>query len=271
MVRAERGESIRKKVYEAWVQNPYFTATKICRKLHLKYKKHGNYVNKLLSEFRSYHKLGLPLGPQKLPHKRVFVWENVPRSLFCGVRVVGREFESEGHLRAAMRLCGWSEVANRNQMWVFRDDLGAVHWYKGGLVRLYLRGALQLAKAKELFCRAFSWLGDEELAKYLDVPLREKSKHWVFELGAPVPRFDIRKFERSHGIRIFADGSHPTAVEVEETEPFWIGELREVTRAFGEEIKAHMELIKEWQKEAKARREQGLWNRIKRLLLRAHE
>jgi len=242
-------KSIRKTVFDLWVENPYLTAKKTCDQIKLNYKKHGNYVNKLLSEFRSYYDLGLPLEPQRLPHKRLFVWENIPRSLL-----------PERLRRGFVRWRGWVVAANKNGMLVFRHDLGTVHWYRGGLVRLYLRGALQFARAKELFGRAFSWLSNEQLSKYLDVPLREESRHWVFEVGAPMPRFDIRQFEKTHGIRIFTDGSHPTAVEIEETQPFWIGELREATALFGEEIREHLNLIREWQKEAQdARRRKVGW------------
>jgi len=234
--------SIRKRIFNAWVENPYVTPKPLCKQLKLDYQHHGNYVKKLLSEFRSYYNYG---SPQKaLAHRRVFVWRNVPRT----------GFEPERY--------GWVEVANRNGMFVFRGDFGSVHWYKGGLVRLYLRGPVKLAHAKELFCHAFSWLTPEEWSRYLDVPLREESKHWVFELGSPVPRFDIRKFERSHGIRIFADKSHPTAIEVEESTPFWLGQVEESMSSFGdlhtqfgENLKAHMKLIKEWRKEARAARE----------------
>jgi len=195
-------------------------------------------VNKLLSEFRSYHNFGSALKAQ-LPHRRVFVWDRV-----------------EGDTTVALDH-GWVKTSNRNGMFVFGDDYGSMHWYKGGLVRLYLRGAVQLARAKELFCRAFSWFSGEQLCRFLDVPLREESRHWVFELDKPVSRFDIRRFKRSHGIRIFADKSHPTAIEIEESQPFWIGELREAVELFGLEIKEHLKLIKEWKKEARANRIQG--------------
>ncbi|MHA1263167.1 MAG: hypothetical protein ACTSSA_13970 [Candidatus Freyarchaeota archaeon] len=99
-----------------------------------------------------------------------------------------------------------------------------------------------LARAKELFCRAFSFLSDEELSRFVDVPLREESRHWVFDLGAPVPRFDIRKFERSHGIRIFADGSHPTAIEVEESTPFWLSKLEKTQELFADNIEKHVQV-----------------------------
>ena len=171
----------------------------------------------------------------QLPHKRVFVWKKV------------KEASREQALEK-----GWVRASNRNGMLVFEDSRGSVHWYKGGLVRLYLRGAVKLARAKELFCRAFNWFTPEQWANYLDVPIREESRHWIFEVGSTLPRFDIRKFKRSHGIRMFTDGSHPTAVEIEESHPIWIGELRETVELFGSQIKEHLKLIKEWQKEAKA-------------------
>jgi hypothetical protein len=247
-----RDDSIAKKVYDLWIENPYWTAKKICKKVELDYKQHGNYVNKLLSHFRSYHKFG---SPQKahLPKHRVFEWENIPRS----------ELPGEGSLSKRLKFWGWREVSNRNDMWTYKDKNGRgnVHWYKGGLVRLYLDGELRLARAKELFCRAFSWMKPQELSKYLDVPLKEVYKKWTFEMGVPIPRFDIRTFERSHGIRIFADESDPRAIHVGESTPFWIDEQRQATaelsetvKQFGLEIQEHMKLIKLWQKEAKQQR-----------------
>lgn len=238
-----RLDSLRRKVYDEWCKNPYNTAQKICESLSLIYKDHGAYVNNLLSQFRSYYQFGSPQKAHVLPEHRVFEWEKIERVACLHV--------------------GWVEVENNpNRMWVFRDvPRGTVHWYKEGLVRLYLRGELQLAKAKELFARAFSWFTPEQLKEYLDVPLKETYKKWTFDIGQPLPRFDIRQFERSHGLRIFTDGSHPTSVHVGESVPFWIDEQRQATREFGEvvgqfgsEIKEHLKLIKMWQEEAKSLR-----------------
>ena len=245
-----RDDSLRKRIYDLWVENPYTAALQVCKKLHLIYRQHGNYANKLLSEFRSYHILGSPLKAHVgLPHRRVFVWR--------GVRGHGGVMPVEvARVKNSGGVAGWRFVNNRNDMWVFRDDVGSIHWYCGGLVRLFLRGEVQLARAKELFCRAFlDVLGKEETMRLVGAPLREEAKEWVFELGAPVPRFDIRQFERSHGLRIYADRSHPTGIEIRETEPFWISEFREVTDQFGMEIKEHLKLITLWQKEASANRE----------------
>lgn len=184
-------------------------------------------MNKTLSEFRSYQKLGLPQRPHDFPlHKRVFEWENVGRGL--GVDLVG---------------FGWVAVRNRNGMFVFRCDLGSVHWYAGGLVRLYVRGPVLLARVKELFCRAFvGVLGWEMVQGLLGGRLEEKERKWTFELGQLVPRFDIRKFERSHGIRIFADGSHPTAVHVVETAPFWLDRLEDVQKQLALNLETHLKV-----------------------------
>jgi len=248
--------SLRKRILEAWVKNPYDTALKVCSDLQLDYKQHGNYINKLLSEFRSYYNFGSP-QEALLPEHRVFEWEKIERV-----------YDNLVEMPVFVWKAGWRVVANRNDMWVFRDPRGAIHWYQGGLVRLYLKGELQLAKAKELFCRAFGWFTPQDLRKYLDVPLKEVYKKWTFEVGAPVPRFDIRNFERSHGLRIFTDGSHPRAIHVGESTfdlKVMLDEQRQINSEYGEvikqtgelvqrfgvEIEEHMKLIRLWQREAK--------------------
>ena len=258
-------------MFEILRKNPYWKPKKICYILGLVYKKHGRYVSKLKSDFHSYYKIGSP----QIPHKRVFVWENIPRELFVKCfEEKFRKIESDKHLVAALKSCGWRQPRQpqRNPFLVFRGDHGSVHWYKSGKVILYLRGGLMLARVKEVFSEAFSFLPNDMLVRYLDVPLREESRHMVFDVGAPMPRFDVRYYEKSHGIRIFTDGSHPQCLEVAETEPFWIGELRkatgefgDVTMEFGAEIKEHLKLIRDWQKESKARRNESLYGDVKKL------
>jgi len=246
---SSNSDAIRKQIFDEWVKNPYTTAKKICVIHKLDYKQHGNYVNKLLSEFRSYYSLGLPQKAQRLEH-RVFEWENIPRELLPGLdEDVGRR----------LKFWGWKPVENNNGMWTFKGDpRGSVHWYKEGLVRLYLKGELQLASAKELFCHAFRWFTPAELVQYLDVPLKETFRKWIFEIGSPMPKIDIRSFERSHGLHIFTDLSHATSLHVGESLPFWIGEQRQATselggvvQQLGIEIQEHLKLIKMWQEEAK--------------------
>lgn len=222
-VRAGKDTTIKRKVYELFVKYPHIKAKEVCSILHLKYKKHGNYTNKLLSEFRSYLNLGRPLKPLK-PHMRTFSWPCVPRSLW----------KEKGMPK------GWVEVKNRNGMWLYRDPKGSVQWFPNGRVMLYLRGPSMLSSVKLLFTWAFYFL---DWSPFLTGKLREDRKHWVFEMASILPRFDIRKFERSHGLRIFSDGSHPTAVEIEESNPYWLDKLEKVQAQFAENLKAHLQLI----------------------------
>ena len=159
-------------------------------------------------------------------------------------------------------------------MWAFRSGLGAVHWYPQGLVLLYLRGEFTegaLARVKELFCRAFWWMKIEETPKYLDVPIRETERKWIFEIGKPMPRFKIKQFERSHGMVIFTDGSHTTGLHVLETVPFWIDRQEQVNDKLsanidglsatvgqmGVEIREHLKLIRLWQKQSVSTQKQA--------------
>lgn len=246
-------DSLRKQLYELWIKNPYLTPKKACEQLHQPWLEKRNYIKKLLYEFRSYHNFGSPQEAH-FPKRRVCEWDRIPRI-----------YENEDEMPLFVWRAGWRVVRNRNDMWAYKDDRGAVHWYKEGLVRLYLKGELPLARAKELFCRAFSWFTPQELRKYLDAPLKEKYRKWTFELGAPVPRFEIRTFERSHGLRIFADGSDPRAIHVGESVPFWIDEQRQATsdlatviQNLGVEIEEHLKLIKLWQREARVTRSMQL-------------
>ncbi len=251
-MRRNSTKNIKEQVYEEWVKNPYTTAIKTCNICHFDYQQHGKYVNNLLSQFRSHCDLGLPQEPHRLEH-RTFEWTGIDRV-----------YDIADLMAVVVWKVGWRvNHPNRNEMWVFRDDLGSVHWYKKGLVRLYLKGELQLAKVKELFCKAFSFMPQDRafFEKYLDVPLKEVYRKWVFDMGKPVPKFDIRTFERSHGLRIFTDLSHPTSVHVGEAQPFWLAEqhhvneeLSGVIQNLGIQITSHLELIKLWQDEAKGNR-----------------
>lgn len=231
--------SLRERTFKAWTESPYISARKLCADWKIKYEIHGHTIRNYLSQFRCHYEDGRVLKPL-VPHRRVFEWESVPRGLVEEERAVG---------------CGWCVVSNRNGMLSFRSDRGSVHWFKGGLVRLFLKGSVQVARAKELFCRAFSWMSAEEFSRFLDGRLVEKERHWVFEVGSPMPRLDVRTFENSHGLRIFTDLSHPMSLEVAESaEPLYLAKLSGVCERFGQEIEAHMDLIKAWKDEAERAR-----------------
>ncbi len=201
--------SKRKRLLNLWLENPYITAKKASKLFGLDYRKSGNYLNKLLSEFRSNPPIGSALESHTF-HRRVFVCENVLRS-----------FLPENLQECFHEWKGWIQSSNRNGMLVFQGKTGKLHWYKGGLVRIYLDNARPIARAKELFCETFGWLDNEVLLK-LSASLMLNGQHRVIPVGATVPRFDVRTYEKNVGIRIYADNSHPRAVEVEESVPFWV-------------------------------------------------
>ena len=213
MVRLGAENSIRKEVYQLWFNNNALQAKEICSKLELIYKDHGRYVNKLLSEFRSNPNIGIAYKPQGIHHS-VFVWKNVPFSLLP-------DYLENGFVSWK----GWKKSSSKNGMCVFKDTLGIIHWYKNGSVRLYSKSC-KLADVKSLFSKAFHWLTNEILLKYLDAPLRESSRHYVFDVDGKVPRFDINHFTDSHGLQIVSDGSHPDKIEVIESIPFWVKDLQ---------------------------------------------
>lgn len=244
----------------------------IAAKIKLFHTDHGQTIRNYLSQFRCTCKNGLPQkAHNRLPHKRVFHWV-VSRDLLL------ESLQNFSGMSDAtnFKVLGWIPVKNRNGMLVFREKeihpffrskkkgdglfnpvqpvshLGSVHWYQDGRVIMYLKGEVSLANAKKLFYHAFWFLSERQKYELTIGRLVEKEKHWVFETGQPMPRFEIRQFERSHGIRIFVDGSHPTALEVRETVPFWIDELKESTAALAVQIREHLALIQDYRKEASA-------------------
>jgi len=245
--------SLRQRVFTILRDKPYYKPKYICKLLGINYDQHGHYVNTLKSYFHSYYKIG---SPQK-PHRRVFVWGCVVEDY--DVRMAYREKALENKWRLP-------KSRQRNKFLIYRGSHGTVHWYPSGKVMLYLQGGLMLARVKELFSRAFSFLPRNLLLRYLDAPVREESRHMVFDVGAPMPRFDIRFYEKSHGIRIFTDGSHPQSIEVSESSPFWLQGFTEVVENFGRQIDSHMELISTWQWEAEERRSRrSIWDHIKQI------
>lgn len=230
--------SIKKQVLTVWMEKPFFKPKKICHILRLDYQQHGNYVRNLLSQFRCNQNLAYPKKP--ILHKRSFVWFGV-----------GWGFAPKGE---TLKNFGWRQSCNQNGHWVFKSVDGSVQWFKNGTVMLHLKGELLVARAKELFSKAFGWFPKDLLVKFLDVPMREHRRHWVFEVGSPLPRFYIDRFKASHGLAFYSDGSHPTSVEVEETQPFWLGSLENVCNGLAGNIKAHLELIEIWKREAEQRR-----------------
>lgn len=129
-------------------------------------------------------------------------------------------------------------------MLVFRDKLGSVQWFESGTANVLPKGSSNLADAKTLLCRAFTWLDNLELSSLCEGSPREIGRHWVFDVGVDLPRFKLPFFRKTHGLTIKSDGSHPGKLEVVETVPLYLQETNNTLSLFAENIRAHLELIR---------------------------
>lgn len=240
LVNGHKGFSVKDSVVDQLRKNPLLTARPLCRILGLPYEKYANYVTYIRSCWNKEQRFRLtPYTPKILPHRRVFVWDGLERSKEAQNKAFGH---------------GWVRSRNRNGALLFKDSRGSVQWHSNGHVVLYVQGPANLGRAKELFCRAFSWFSDRELDRLTSGVLHESSRHWVFRIGEPLPRFDIRAFVRSHGLEAVSDGSHPLCIEFIESEPLYLQRYDRLMVQLAQNIQAHLNLIREWQKEARSAR-----------------
>jgi len=75
------------------------------------------------------------------------------------------------------------------------------------------------------------------------------SRHRTFQIGRVDP-FKIDFYERSLGLTVHADGSHPEHIEVDESFPPWIppllrsnNQIVEALTQFAEQIQAHLHVL----------------------------
>jgi len=221
------------------MQNPRITPKQACLQLRISYHKHGHTVRTYLSEFRcQYENSAGAYWAKNLPHWRRWEWNKVEMT--------------EQRLSEALSN-GWRNVKNKNGMRQFKSSEGSVQWYPGGSVVICLRGSSNLGRAKGLFCLAFSWLSDSEKLSLCEGSFREVGRHWVFDQEKPMPRFSINQFQKSHGLRIYSDGSHPTAIEAEETVPLYLQNIITAQNLLAQNLRSHLELIENWKREAEER------------------
>jgi hypothetical protein len=231
--------NLKQRVYALFQQFPRISPKEACRMLNLSHAEKGHTIRTYLSGFRCQSNFGnIPSVPISLPHWRKWRWNPVV-------------FTEEGRDKALSS--GWRVSKNRNKMLVFRHGLGSVEWFQNGTVWLVLRGSSSLGNAKTLVCRAFCWLSDSDLSRLCEGSLREFSRQWVFETGSKLPRFEISQFQKSHGLRIFTDRSHPTSVEIEELEPLYLQMIIDQQNKFGENLRSHLDLVQSLNAESKKR------------------
>jgi hypothetical protein len=143
---------------------------------------------------------------------------------------------------------GWA-LNKRNKLLHFKDEDGSILWHNTNRVELFLKRESNSAIVKRLFCKAFdSFIPDW---KEIDSILNEgefTGRHHTFKIGDILPSFSIPYFARSHGLTIYSDGSHPDAIEVNETKPFWLNEMRQIGEDFKQNMASHMSLLNEMAK-----------------------
>jgi hypothetical protein len=226
-------------VYEKLDENPLTTAKDLAKLLDLPYKQYRNYLTKLRSNWKYYHKNERGSKCSNLHcYKGKLVLD---RGLSDGCRgVVLRGLEgvcggcsclkpgSKG-CRGCVGFLGWVPSRAKNKFLIWRGRLGRVTWFTTGTVLLHVDKPGNLGKAKQLFCDAFGSSGLVTDVKILvsvtdglmeKVGLRslgvyQKAVHAPYLTNQRLPLMTISDFEESHGITIkVGDRSHPNAVEV---------------------------------------------------------
>lgn len=267
--------SLREAVFRQLEENQYLSLSAQMKKIrretlfrHPKYQTVKNYR----SEWRSSYPLnGL-----------------VPKAQHYGYGCLdaNAEFGADPNLWERAVCCGWRESRNRNRERWHRVGRVSLAWSRCGTVRFHFKGALPKSYLLTAFSSAFwsalrTWerwseKSDNELAEYIRALFFRRFRwgphHSTYETGVPLPRLVIRDRKRSHGETIkLGDGSHPTKLEIEETEPFWasglkksvekldftVGKIDGVIDKFGENLNSHMELIKTWREENENHRLKG--------------
>jgi len=199
-------DSIRFRVFQKLDQNPLLSPKFLCTLLKLPYANYRNYITKLRSEWKQYHKIE---RGSKCSSHCVRGWVDCvvlgDRGLAVGV--------------------GWVLSRSRNRFLFWRDRLGRLVWYESGRVSFWVRRPASEAKVKQLMCNGFAWTGliadNRVLMAMLDA-IRFKGAHDVYATDQRLPYMRIEKYRDSNGIVIkLGDRTHPNAVEVEFSYPDW--------------------------------------------------
>jgi hypothetical protein len=200
-------ESIRQRVFALLDENPCLTAKTICEKLNLHYWRHGNYINKVKSEWKSYRQEQRGSNCSNIHSWRG--WCRVPDYVDRGLALE----------------VGWKHTKAKNRWFLWKEKRGRMEWFETGRVSLYVKSPVHLGKIKQLVCNGFGFTGlifeDGVLQKVLDT-IHATGAHYVFETGRTLPQKTINHFKKSHGLTIkIGDTSHPKAVEVISRIPDW--------------------------------------------------
>jgi len=194
------GHSIRERVFKQLDDNPLLTSKPLCKLLGLGYRRYGQYVSNLRSQWRYNYQ-----NERGSKCSSVHGWRG-----WC--------FVPTGLDRSAAVAAGWVETRARNRWLLWRDRLGRMQWFETDRVNLYVRKPANFGKACQLVCNGFSFTGlitDMRVLEAVLETVRFKGAHFVFDTKERLPYLVIDLFRKSSGVVIkVGDRTHPTSVEV---------------------------------------------------------
>lgn len=181
-------------------ENPLLTSKSLCKLLGLDYRRCGQYVSNLRSQWKYNYQ-----NERGSKCSSVHGWRG-----WC--------FVPGGLNRVTAVGAGWRVTRARNRWLLWKDKLGRLQWFETDRVNLYVRRPANLGKAYQLVCNGFSFTGLITDMKALEQVLRSvrfKGAHFVYDMKERLPYLVIDLFKRSNGVVIkVGDRSHPTGVEV---------------------------------------------------------
>jgi len=195
----DEANTIRSQVFRELDESPLNTAKRLAILLGLPYREYRNYLTKLRSEWKYYHRSERGSKCSSFHCVRWGLWEKVLADRGIAVQR------------------GWTLSRARNRFLQFKNGLGRAVWFETGLVRLHVRAPGNEGRAKQLFCDAFfrtGLVGDVgELNRCLG-SLYLDSFHTVVATDRRLPYVNVRDFEGTNGFEFKSgDRTHPHCFE----------------------------------------------------------
>jgi hypothetical protein len=199
---------ITREIRQILTERPHISAKLLCEELGISYNKYRRIVyNERWKLMRS---RATPSSPSRVYHALALSAD------------IGPDAYSKALATASREKCfgRWYVTDNRNRQLAFVNDWILAWLWPTGRYRAQLKrdvsklqDALAWAKVTLL---ALGLSEDAASAVKFDF-----SRHRVFYIGKQVPQFRINEYRKPLGLEIYADGSHPMAVETTETTPDW--------------------------------------------------
>ena len=191
---------------------------------------------------------GYPIGSHKIE------WEfesPLSQVLLQKINEVSRNLRPG--LRDPRPVDKWYVIPNRNRMREFHNHHITVRVFpKSGTCRIIPSRPMSWEELvvhleRALYLGGLSLEESEAQARSI-VP---HARHRIFPVGRVDP-FRIEYYKKSLGLTIYADGSHPQHIEVDESFPAWIPPLLrsnnrivEAMTEFAKQIEAHLQVLKD--------------------------